>query len=95
MSENHTNKPDFNRAFGEAKKQALGVAGDASDAAQDLYERATDHASDVADSATRAARKTAGTFERAIRDTIENEPYTAVLIALGLGWLVGRMHRPF
>jgi ElaB/YqjD/DUF883 family membrane-anchored ribosome-binding protein len=95
MSESRTNKPDFNRALGEAKKQAVGVAGDASDAAQDLYERATDHASDVADSATRAARKTVGTFEQAIRNTIENEPYTAVLIALGLGWLVGRMHRPF
>lgn len=43
---------------------------------------------------TRAARKTAGSFEKALRNTIENQPYTAVVIALGLGWLFGRMRRP-
>jgi hypothetical protein len=25
---------------------------------------------------------------------IEQQPYTAVAIALGVGWLLGRMHRP-
>jgi ElaB/YqjD/DUF883 family membrane-anchored ribosome-binding protein len=95
MPENRTPNSDFNRAFGDAKKQAAGVASEASDAAQDLYGRAADSASDVADSARRAARKTAGSFEKALRNTIENEPYTAVAIALGLGWLLGRMHRPF
>jgi hypothetical protein len=25
---------------------------------------------------------------------IEQQPYTAVAIALGLGWLLGRSHRP-
>ena len=74
---------------------SAGVASEASDAAQDLYGRAADSASDVADSARRAARKTAGSFEKALRNTIENQPYTAVAIALGLGWLLGRMHRPF
>jgi hypothetical protein len=29
-----------------------------------------------------------------LRNTIEKQPYTAVAIALGLGWLFGRMHRP-
>jgi ElaB/YqjD/DUF883 family membrane-anchored ribosome-binding protein len=29
-----------------------------------------------------------------VRNTIENRPYTAVAIALGLGWLLGRMDRP-
>jgi ElaB/YqjD/DUF883 family membrane-anchored ribosome-binding protein len=85
---------DFNRAFGDAKKQASGVAGDVSDAAQELYEHASDSAADIADSANRAARQTAGSFERALRNTIETQPYTAVAIALGLGWLLGRMHRP-
>jgi precorrin-2 dehydrogenase/sirohydrochlorin ferrochelatase len=28
------------------------------------------------------------------RLTIEERPYTAVAIALGLGWLFGRTHRP-
>jgi hypothetical protein len=26
---------------------------------------------------------------------IEEKPYTSVAIALGIGWLVGRTHRPF
>ena len=85
---------DFTRAFGDAKKQASGVAGEASDAAQDLYEHARDSAADLADSANRAARQTAGSFERALRNIVETQPYTAVAIALGLGWLFGRMHRP-
>jgi ElaB/YqjD/DUF883 family membrane-anchored ribosome-binding protein len=29
-----------------------------------------------------------------LRDTIETQPYTAVFVALGIGWLLGRMHRP-
>jgi hypothetical protein len=61
----------------------------------DLYGQAVDSASQVADATTKAARKTAGSFEKALRNTIENQPYTAVVIALGLGWLFGRMHRPF
>jgi ElaB/YqjD/DUF883 family membrane-anchored ribosome-binding protein len=83
MAEARTSNPDFGRALGEAKKNAAGVAGDAVDAAQDVY-----------DSAAKAARQTAGSFERAFKNTIENQPYTAVAIALGVGWLLGRLHRP-
>jgi ElaB/YqjD/DUF883 family membrane-anchored ribosome-binding protein len=78
-----TSTTDLNRAMRDAKKQAGSVANEVSDAA-----------SQVADAATNAARKTAS-FEKALRDTIENQPYTAVAIALGLGWLFGRTHRPF
>jgi ElaB/YqjD/DUF883 family membrane-anchored ribosome-binding protein len=63
----------FDRALGEARKQA----------------------SHVADAASTAARKTAGSFEKALRDLVEGQPYTAVGIALGVGWFLGRMHRPF
>ncbi len=94
MPQTRAASPDFNRAFGDAKKQASGVADDVSDAAQELYGHARDSAADLADSANRAARKTAGSFEKALRHTIETQPYTAVVIALGLGWLFGRMHRP-
>jgi ElaB/YqjD/DUF883 family membrane-anchored ribosome-binding protein len=94
MPENRTQAADFNRAFGDAKKQAAGVADEVSGAAQDIYGQARDSASQVADATTEAARKTAGSFERAMRNTIETQPYTAVMIALGLGWLFGRMHRP-
>ncbi|MGA7788733.1 MAG: hypothetical protein WCA56_11260 [Xanthobacteraceae bacterium] len=94
MPQSRPASSDFTRAFGDAKKQASGVADDVSDAAQELYGHARDSAADVADSANRAARKTAGSFEKALRSTIETQPYTAVVIALGLGWLFGRMHRP-
>ena len=94
MPETRTQNSDFNRAFGDAKKQAANVAGEVQDAAGDIYGQARDSASNVADATKSAARKTAGSFEKALRNTIETQTYTAVVIALGLGWLFGRMHRP-
>ena len=41
-----------------------------------------------------AARDSASSFESVLRNTIETQPYTAVVMALGVGWLLGRMHRP-
>ncbi len=94
MAEGRTPNSDFNRAFGDAKRNAAGVASDAASAAQDVYENAADSASKVAESASKAARQTANSFERALKNTIETQPYTAVAIALGVGWLLGRLHRP-
>jgi ElaB/YqjD/DUF883 family membrane-anchored ribosome-binding protein len=94
MPEPRTPNSDFNRAFGDAKKHAANVAGEVQDAAGDLYGQARDSAAQITDATTKAARKTAGSFEKALRNTIETQPYTAVVIALGLGWLFGRMHRP-
>lgn len=34
-------------------------------------------------------------FEVRLRTMIEEQPYTATAIALALGWLLGRTHRPF
>ena len=62
----------FERAMGEARRQAA----------------------DVADAAGTAARRTADSFETALREVIEKQPYTAVGIALAIGWFLGRMHRP-
>ena len=94
MPESRTQHADFNRAFGDAKKHAANVAGEVQDAAEDIYGQARDSASQVAGATKTAAQKTAGSFEKALRNTIETQPYTAVVIALGLGWLFGRMHRP-
>jgi ElaB/YqjD/DUF883 family membrane-anchored ribosome-binding protein len=69
---NRNQEQGFDRAVGEAKRQA----------------------SNVADAANTAARKTAGSFETTAREMIENQPYTAVGIALAIGWVLGRMHRP-
>ena len=94
MAQASTKPTDFNRALGDAKRQASGVADAVTDAAEEMYGQARESAADVIDTAHTAARKTAGSFERAIRNTIETQPYTAAAIALGVGWLLGRMHRP-
>jgi len=95
MSQSSSRTTDFERALGDAKKQAGNVAGAFSQAAQDVYGQARESAADVAGTTNQAARTTMGSFEKAIRTTIETQPYTAAAIALGIGWLLGRMHRPF
>jgi len=70
---NNREEEGFDRAMGEAKRQA----------------------SNVADAADNAVRKTASSFETAVREIIEHRPYTAVAISVGIGWLLGRLHRPF
>ena len=69
----------FGKVTGNAQTQADGLANQAAGAAQDLYRQAVD---------------TARGFEKALRRTIETQPYTSALVALGIGWLLGRMHRP-
>ena len=73
----------FGRVVGDAKTEVEGIANQVKGTAQDLYGQARDGASQIADDTVAA-----------LRDTIENQPYTAVFVALGIGWLLGRMHRP-
>lgn len=80
----------FGRVTGDAKAQVQGVADQAAGAAQDLYGQARDGATDAAG----AARDSAASFEKWLRRTIETQPYTAAVVAVGLGWLLGRMHQP-
>jgi uncharacterized protein YjbJ (UPF0337 family) len=68
---------------GDARTQLQGKLDQASGAAQDLYGQAAD-----------AARESAATFDNWLRTTIETQPYTAAAVALGIGWLLGRLHRP-
>ena len=78
------------RVMGDARTQVRGMADQAAGAAQDLYGQARDTAADAAV----AARDTAASFEKWLRRTIETQPYTTALVAIGIGWLLGRMHRP-
>jgi ElaB/YqjD/DUF883 family membrane-anchored ribosome-binding protein len=39
--------------------------------------------------------KMPASLEDTIRHYIQNRPYTTAAIALALGWLIGRSHRPF
>jgi uncharacterized protein YjbJ (UPF0337 family) len=80
----------FGRVTGDTKTQAEGIARQVSGAAQDMYGQARDAASDMAGS----ARGRASSLEKLLRNTIETQPYTSALVAIGIGWLLGRMHRP-
>lgn len=78
------------RVTGDTKSQVEGIAKQAAGATQDLYGQARDTAADAAG----AARNSAASLEKWLRHTIETQPYTTALVAVGLGWLLGRMHRP-
>ena len=80
----------FGRVTGDTKSQVQGVIDQAQGTAENLYGQAKDAAS----SAAEGVRKTASSFEDIVRRAIEDRPYTAVAIALALGWLFGRTHRP-
>jgi uncharacterized protein YjbJ (UPF0337 family) len=79
------------RATGDAKSQVQGVMRQAEGAIQDMYGKAVDTAGETVD----AVKKQASSLEDTLRHMIEEKPYTSVAIALGIGWLVGRTHRPF
>jgi uncharacterized protein YjbJ (UPF0337 family) len=71
------------RVTGDARTRAEGLANQAAGTAQDLYGQAAD-----------TAREQATNLDRWLRHNIETQPYTCALVALGIGWLLGRMHRP-
>ena len=78
------------RVSGDTKAQADGIAKQVSGNAQDMYGQARDAASEIIG----ATRGTAASFEKVLRHTIESQPYTSAIVALGVGWLLGRLHRP-
>jgi uncharacterized protein YjbJ (UPF0337 family) len=87
----------FGSVVGATKIEAEGIVNQVKGAAQDLYGQTRESASQIADAVTESAagaRQTVSSFERTLRNTIETQPYTAVFVALGLGWFLGRMHRP-
>jgi uncharacterized protein YjbJ (UPF0337 family) len=78
------------RVTGDAQKRTEGVINQAAGTAQDLYGQARDSVAGAADT----AKDTAATLEKWFRHNIETQPYTTAIVALGLGWLLGRTHRP-
>jgi uncharacterized protein YjbJ (UPF0337 family) len=71
------------RATGDVRTQAQGQFDQAAGFAQDLYGQTADD-----------ARDTAATLDQWLCNTIETQPYTAAVIALGIGWFFGRLHKP-
>ena len=72
------------RLTGGKQTQLKGKLDQLAGTARDLYGQTTD-----------AARDTAGNLDKWLRTTIETQPYTTAIVALGIGWLLGRMRRPF
>jgi uncharacterized protein YjbJ (UPF0337 family) len=68
------------RALGDAGMAARGTSDQVIGRAQDAYGQASD---------------AAATFDSWFRDKIETQPYMVALVALGIGWLLGRSHRPY
>ena len=71
------------RVTGDTKSTVEGAMNQAAGTAQDLYGQAAD-----------VVRQNAAPLEAWLRDQIETRPYTTAITALGIGWLLGRMHRP-
>ena len=80
---------EFGRAAGDSTSEAEGMVNRAAGAAQDLYGQAKE----AAEEAVETARRRAADAEDYIRETIEKRPYTTAIVALGIGWLIGRMGR--
>jgi uncharacterized protein YjbJ (UPF0337 family) len=71
------------RVTGDVKTQVQGKLDQAAGAAQDLYGQTAE-----------ATRDSVTTLDKLLRNAIETQPYTTAIVALGIGWLLGRMHRP-
>ena len=71
------------RVTGDAQSTIEGVVNQAAGTAQNLYGQSAD-----------VARQNASTLDSWLRNAIETQPYTTAIVALGIGWLLGRMHRP-
>jgi uncharacterized protein YjbJ (UPF0337 family) len=79
----------FGRATGDVKAQVEGEAKQAEGAVQDAYGQVKETASD----AVEAIRESASGAQDFLRTTIEERPYTAAAVALGIGYLIGRFSR--
>jgi uncharacterized protein YjbJ (UPF0337 family) len=79
----------FGKATGDLKSQAEGRLKQAAGAAQDMYGQAREVAGEAADT----VRRQAGGLEAMMRENIETRPYTAVAMALAIGWFLGRIGR--
>jgi uncharacterized protein YjbJ (UPF0337 family) len=79
----------FGRATGDIKSQLQGKAKQVEGALQDAYGQAKETAANAAE----AVRESARGAEDFLRTTIEERPYTAAAVALGIGYFIGRFSR--
>ena len=79
----------FGRVTGDEKMQLEGRARQAEGTLQDVYGQAKETAVDAAG----AIRDKASEASDFLREMIEERPFTAAAIALGIGFLIGRFGR--
>ena len=87
----------FGRIIGDATPQGKGIASRAQGTTQDLYGRMRESASNIVDAAATGAsgmHRRMSSYEGSLRRTIATQPYLAIVLALGLGWILGRMREP-
>jgi uncharacterized protein YjbJ (UPF0337 family) len=77
------------RVTGDTATEAQGILNQAAGAAQDVYGQARDAAA----TAGQVVREGATDVEDYVRQTIEKRPYTTTVLALCVGWLIGRLGR--
>jgi uncharacterized protein YjbJ (UPF0337 family) len=75
------------RVTGDTRTQVRGAARQAEGVLQDL----TGQARDTAKQAARTVRAGAGEADEYVRQHIEGRPYMVAAVALGLGFILGRM----
>jgi uncharacterized protein YjbJ (UPF0337 family) len=80
------------RAAGDARTRAQGQLQQAEGSIQDLYGQAKDT---TADAISAVREMVPDSVKDTLADFIEDRPYTAVAVALAIGWFLGRSHRPF
>jgi uncharacterized protein YjbJ (UPF0337 family) len=79
----------FGRVTGDEKTQLQGKAKQVEGTLQNVYGQVKETTADAAD----AIRDRAGEAGDFLRVTIEERPFTAAAIALGIGFLIGRFGR--
>jgi uncharacterized protein YjbJ (UPF0337 family) len=77
------------RVTGDAATRLEGKAKQVEGAVQDFYGQAKDKAVDAAET----VRDSIGEADDVVRDTIAHHPYASAAVALGIGFLIGRMAR--
>jgi uncharacterized protein YjbJ (UPF0337 family) len=79
----------FGRATGDVKTQLQGKVKQMEGTLQDVYGQAKETAAD----ATEAIQERVSEAGDSLRAAIEERPFTAAAIALGIGFLIGRLGR--
>jgi uncharacterized protein YjbJ (UPF0337 family) len=89
------NKDQFEGAArnigGRVQEAAGSIAGDARTRAEGVVNQAAGSFQEAVGDAQDAVVDAYENAEEVVRDFVENRPYTTAAIALGIGWLIGRM----